>query len=253
MNGSPELSEIRLLDLESQSLHRHSLSDAWGSVGGREDFAGLVNSIRRNGFDSSHAIVLYDGDVLDGWNRYEAAREVELSSIPCRDYIGDSPEIFVVRENSNRRHLTKTERAIAALRCLPMAGVGGPKDGEFTMEQVAEMVGVSRPTVAKAKEKVAGKTPAKRPASTSVPLAVVESAVVSLCDWGGIPRPEVSSSSKKIQFEWASQSLSLEVEVGPDGPIHWSASAPGEPDIEETPYESDESDFHSWFRRIVLL
>jgi N6-adenosine-specific RNA methylase IME4 len=87
-----------------------------------DDRASLLESMRRQGFDAAHPIVLLDGKVLDGRNRLLAALEVGVEPV-FRDATADEaaePMAFVWRENAARRHLSKSQMALAAAEALPL-------------------------------------------------------------------------------------------------------------------------------------
>ena len=80
-------------------------------VGGPE-FGELVADIREHGL--LNPIVLHDGKVLDGRNRYRACRHggVEPRFV---EWDGESPTAHVLSLNLHRRHLTEDQRAAIAV------------------------------------------------------------------------------------------------------------------------------------------
>lgn len=118
----------------------------------------LMDSIRNHGFSESHPIVLLDGKIIDGRNRYIAARAVGVQPI-YRDFDpvteGD-PCDFVVRENIHRRHLTTSQRAMVAARLATLKRgdnqhtEGGDKSPCST-GKAAEALSVSRDIVKQAR------------------------------------------------------------------------------------------------------
>src|SRR5262249_7704314 len=83
------------------------------------EFDRLCGDIAVNGLQDE--IVLYEGKVLEGRNRYLAclARDVTPR---FREYAGEcgSPLSFVVTRNLHRRHLTERQRALVAARLKPL-------------------------------------------------------------------------------------------------------------------------------------
>lgn len=80
----------------------------------------LRESIKKNG--QREDIVLLDGMILDGRNRYECC--VDLGREPrfrFYDYVKDgaSPTSFVLDKNLRRRHLTPSQAATIAVEALP--------------------------------------------------------------------------------------------------------------------------------------
>jgi len=79
-----------------------------------EEYAALVADMRANGYDPTAPIVLYEGQILDGRNRWKAAQDAGVE--PTRiEYEGDDPLGYVVRHNLNRRHLNASQRAVIGL------------------------------------------------------------------------------------------------------------------------------------------
>lgn len=90
----------------------HPLADLFPMIEGAE-FKALVEDVRERGVQ--RPIVLLDGMVLDGRNRYLAAREAEVG-YPVVDFTGSDPLRYVISENMRRRHLTDAQRAMVAAR-----------------------------------------------------------------------------------------------------------------------------------------
>lgn len=77
----------------------------------------LADDIAVNGL--RNAIVLLDGKLLDGRNRWEACKlaKVEPHFI---EFVGDDPLGWVLSQNLTRRHLTASQKAVVALDLLPL-------------------------------------------------------------------------------------------------------------------------------------
>lgn len=92
------------------------LSIPFGSV---EDFRALCESLKIHGL--LEPIILFEDKVLDGRRRQQACAELE---IPARyqHWSGEcgSPIAYVLAKNVDRRHLSVTERALIAVKALPL-------------------------------------------------------------------------------------------------------------------------------------
>ena len=76
---------------------------------GTDELASLAAGIRRRGL--KHEIVLLDGQILDGRNRYLACQQAGVEP-RFVDYVGDDPVGFIATENIDRRHMNPSQRAM---------------------------------------------------------------------------------------------------------------------------------------------
>lgn len=87
----------------------------------REEFEGLKNSIQK-GFDTKLGkIILFENQILDGWNRYRAC--VETGTQPIFDnFVGNEQDAFwfSIKANQERRHLSKSQLAAVAIDAEPI-------------------------------------------------------------------------------------------------------------------------------------
>ena len=79
----------------------------------------LAEDIDRRG--QQYPIYLYEGDILDGRNRWLAITRFckKVTEPKFDEALTDSPIEFAVSLNENRRHLTDSQRALAAAKALP--------------------------------------------------------------------------------------------------------------------------------------
>jgi hypothetical protein len=90
-----------------------------------EGFKTLVGDIRKNGLLLS--IVLYEGKILDGRNRYQACKAAGITpnfsdwnKLSTKYEHNISPLEYVISKNLYRRHLTDDQRAAVASEMVPM-------------------------------------------------------------------------------------------------------------------------------------
>ena len=136
-------------------MNFHPLAELFPLMQGRE-FDELVTDIKANGL--REPIWTYQGQILDGRNRWRACEAAKLSHRPMREYTGDDPVSFVVSLNLHRRHLDESQRGMAARR-LASVRQGARTDlepranlPEVSQSKAAELLNVSERTV-----KTAGK------------------------------------------------------------------------------------------------
>lgn len=102
-----------------------------------EEFNELVEDIRQNG--QLEPIVVYEGKILDGRNRYNACLKLGIKP-KMVDYDGEnlSPLNFVISKNIKRRHLTASQKAILALEIKPLLAEEAKKRQLIGLKQFQE-------------------------------------------------------------------------------------------------------------------
>lgn len=137
--------------MDIDDLERHPLSaeylDLPDSV-----MAAMVKDMHENGFDDCRAIVLYEGKVLDGWQRYCAAKEADVRPAFVQLADGIDPELFVRRHNDNRRHETKEQVDTRAK--IRLGRVAKSRQEGKSIRTIAEEEGVSSATIQRDLEKL---------------------------------------------------------------------------------------------------
>jgi hypothetical protein len=132
----------------------HALCQLFPKIEGPA-FDELVQSIKDEGL--RERIVLHDGAILDGRNRYDAClvAGVEPVFVPFR---GDDPVRFVLAANIHRRHLSENQRALIAAKLATLARGSNQHHREDasidapSQSQAAEMLNVSRSSVQRARQ-----------------------------------------------------------------------------------------------------
>ena len=102
----------------------------------------MADDIIKNGLND--AIVLYEGKILDGRNRYLACLMAD-AEMRFEEYRGDEALQYAISKNLHRRHLTEAQRADVAARVHTMSS--GIPIGE-----VAKQFNVSETSVQKAEK-----------------------------------------------------------------------------------------------------
>ena len=88
------------------------------------EFEQLKDDIVLNG--QLDPVVLYEGKILDGRNRWKVCTELGLV-INYDQYQGDNPLSFVISKNLHRRHLDASQRAMIATDVKPLLEVEARK------------------------------------------------------------------------------------------------------------------------------
>lgn len=144
--------------MDLQALEFHPFSNLFPLLQG-EDFANLAKDIETHG--QREPIILFEGQILDGRNRYRAC--LELGREPAtRSFEGADALEFVLSLNLHRRQLTIAQRAvIAAELCAlreriiqaetkPSDTVDAQPGGAMGIEQAAKLLGISPRSVSSA-------------------------------------------------------------------------------------------------------
>jgi ParB-like chromosome segregation protein Spo0J len=120
-----------------------------------EEFQSLKDSIDANGV--LNPITIYEGMVLDGWHRYQAAMELGMDcpEVELEDWI--DPKDFVLAQNKNRRHITAAQLAMATTAVYEWYPNGVTSSSALnaglqkTSAELAEISGTSKRTIEQAK------------------------------------------------------------------------------------------------------
>ena len=150
--------------VDSGTLQRHKLSALFTDMPD-DDFKKLCASIEANGFIEP-IIRIYEGQILDGWHRYRAAKELnlirKLKFQEWKERDEGDPAAFVLARNIERRHLTPGQRGVIVVemhKWLEHGDVGSQRDDPLndgsqpkTTAELAKEVGVGTATIERAKE-----------------------------------------------------------------------------------------------------
>jgi hypothetical protein len=123
-----------------------------------EDYQRLKQDIEANGYDEKQPIMLYQGDILDGWNRQKACDELGIAA-RYQHFVGNDTEAIAYMMRTNKRRnlnsgqwatiAVEAEELVAAIRdAVEKEGLtkrtGRPKK-EITAQKAAQAVGEDWP------------------------------------------------------------------------------------------------------------
>ena len=132
-------------------MEYHELANIFPLVQEHE-LSELAQDILENGL--INPIVLLDGKILDGRNRYRACQICDVEPV-YETYQGNDPLAYVISLNLQRRHLSESQRAMVAAKIANMPA-HRPTDNSANLQtsraQAAEMLNVSERTVNTAKK-----------------------------------------------------------------------------------------------------
>jgi N6-adenosine-specific RNA methylase IME4/anti-sigma28 factor (negative regulator of flagellin synthesis) len=96
--------------ISTMNKHKYNI---WPQAN-EEDFNLIVQDMRDNGFDTNQPITLFEGAILDGWNRWLASQESGVKPM-FTTFSGTHEEalLYTLRTNK-RRNLTSSQRAALA-------------------------------------------------------------------------------------------------------------------------------------------
>lgn len=144
------LSEVRYEHTPPVGVKWHEYANLFPWLEG-QPLEDLKSDIKENGV--LEPIVFLGEAILDGRNRYTAARELGLE-YPRVDYLGEDPLGFVISKNLKRRHLTESQRGMVAANLAKMPSHRPAEDNSANLRtsDAARMLNVSSRTVETARK-----------------------------------------------------------------------------------------------------
>lgn len=98
-----------------EELEFHEIASLFPLMFG-EEFAGIREDIKKNGLQEP--IILYEGKILDGRNRYLICKELNIEP-ELKEFKGDNPVSYIISKNMFRRHLNLYQKTKIAILLLP--------------------------------------------------------------------------------------------------------------------------------------
>ena len=174
---------------------QHPLSAAFPPMT-PEEFQSLQSSINENGV--LNPITIYEGMVLDGWHRYQAALELGMDcpEAELEDWI--DPKDFVLAQNKNRRHITAAQLAMATTAVYewyPNGVTSRSAPGaelHKTSAELAEISGTSERTINQAKAVLKNASPEVQDAVKSGKIGLKKAQAIAK-----LPKDEQSAAIDK--------------------------------------------------------
>lgn len=80
----------------------------------QQDFEDIKSSIAANGFDPKYPILVFEGCILDGWNRFLACRDLGVEPVTTEFNGSREDALQEVIKSNRRRNLTSGQRAALA-------------------------------------------------------------------------------------------------------------------------------------------
>jgi hypothetical protein len=109
---------------EPEELEFHELANEFPLLS-EQELQELADDIKQHGWRTDEHIVTHEGKILDGRNRWNAAKAVGFQFAPTHfrqfdpEAEGD-PVAFVISKNLHRRHLSEDQRAMIAAKLYAM-------------------------------------------------------------------------------------------------------------------------------------
>lgn len=164
------------------NYQQHPLSAAFPPMT-PEEFQSLKDSVNENGV--LNPITIYEGMVLDGWHRYQAALELGMDcpEAELEDWI--DPKDFVLAQNKNRRHITAAQLAMATTQVYEWLPANRPNKSALNAElskttaELAEISGTSKRTIEQAKSVLKNASPEVKDAVKSGKIGLYKAQEIS--------------------------------------------------------------------------
>lgn len=196
------------------AYQQHPLSAAFPAMAA-EDFQGLKDSIENIGVQNP--ITIFEGMVVDGWNRYKAANELGMDCPSKELDAWIDPVAFVRAQNKDRRHLPLSAWALIEVSLREWKPSHRPDKGELSSpllasnQEMADAVGVTKRTIQQAK--------AVQSNATAEVIAAVKSGEIGLPKAAAIaklPKEEQAAAIHKPAPKPAPAEVEPEIEAPPE-------------------------------------
>ena len=196
------------------AYQQHPLSAAFPAMS-TEDFQGLKDSIENIGVQNP--ITIFEGMVVDGWNRYKAANELGMDCPSKELDAWIDPVAFVRAQNKDRRHLPLSAWALIEVSLREWKPSHRPDKGELSSplqasnQEMADAVGVTKRTIQQAK--------AVQSNATAEVIAAVKSGEIGLPKAAAIaklPKEEQAAAIHKPAPKAAPAVVEPEIEAPPE-------------------------------------
>jgi hypothetical protein len=193
-------------------LKQHPLSAAFPPMQTAE-YQALKDSVTNVGVQNP--ITLFEGQVLDGWNRYQAALDVGMPC-PTIEFADADPVDFVRVQNLTRRNMTAAQiaMAIAAIyQWHPAHREEAHTQCEVkTNFQLAELAGVHPNTISQAKSVQSHAAPEVQAAVKSGEIGLPKAAAIAKM----LPAQQVAAIAKPLPKKVAAGKAPPEEDGAPD-------------------------------------
>ncbi len=162
---------------------QHALSAAFPRMTA-DELQELRDSIASAGVQTP--ITIFEGQVLDGWNRYQAALDVGMPC-PTVQLADTDPVDFVRAQNATRRHMTDAQKAMAITAIYRWRPVGMNQHSGSALsaetpksaKQLAEIAGVGVRSIGQAKAVQTNAVPEVRSAVQSGEIGLPKAAAIA--------------------------------------------------------------------------
>lgn len=196
------------------AYQQHPLSAAFPAMS-TEDFQGLKDSIENIGVQNP--ITIFEGMVVDGWNRYKAANELGMDCPSKELDAWIDPVAFVRAQNKDRRHLPLSAWALIEVSLREWKPSHRPDKGELSSpllasnQEMADAVGVTKRTIQQAKAVQSNATPEVIAAVKSGEIGLPKAAAIAK-----LPKEEQAAAIHKPAPKSAPAVVEPEIEAPPE-------------------------------------
>ena len=172
----------------------HPYAEVFPLIEGQE-FQALVDNIQAHGLRDK--ITVFDGQILDGRNRFRACKKAGVQP-EYREFMGSEEDAleFVISLNIHRRHLTESQRAMAAAKIAQLpAGQAKKKPANLpvsTQAEAASAMKVSERSVRSARKVIERGSKELQTAVESGVVAVSRAAAVV-----DLPKPKQLAAAQR--------------------------------------------------------
>ena len=193
---------------------QHPLSAAFPAMSA-EDFQGLKDSIENIGVQNP--ITIFEGMVVDGWNRYKAANELGMDCPSKELDAWIDPVAFVRAQNKDRRHLPLSAWALIEVSLREWKPAHRPGKGALSSplqasnQEMADAAGVKKRLIQQAKAVQSKAAPEVIAAVKSGEIGLPKAAAIAK-----LPKEEQAAAIHKPAPKAAPAVVEPEIEAPPE-------------------------------------
>lgn len=183
------------------------------------DIESLAGHMQKHGYDATEPIYLYEGKILDGRHKHDAAQKAEVEPV-FKEFVGtESEALAFVEKKAHRQHLDTSQRAMLAATVVSRrAQICALPNQQVSIDEAAAQMNVSPRAVDTAK--------VVQDNCTAAVQRAVRIGTVSVSDAAGIAGHKKADQDKALQAVLDKKAKTLTQAAGPSKPANKKKTKP---------------------------